>query len=411
MEVDTGAAFSKISERTYHNYFPTTSLQPSDIALRTYSGETITTLGSLNSFKVMGPLLGWNWLEVICLNWNHIHNNVQPQAIDSLIGRFSSVFTDELGLFEGGSITIQTLPSAKHKFFKPCPQHGIITPVNFSSWAAPIVPVLKPDDSVRICGDYKVTVNTVLQVDTYPLPRIEDLFSMLTGGTLFFKLDLAHAYQQIALDEESRKLTTINTHKGLFQCNRLPFGITSASIFQLILETILANIPGVCVYLNDTLVSGIDEHDHKQTLFQVQSKLDSAGFTLKNAKCQFGLKSICYLVHVIDRHCLHPSPDRVKAMQEALERYSRKMPHGHGQKLKGKHFQRVKALLQSSSILVHYDSTKPLILSVDASAYGLGAVLIHQMTDGCDKPVSFASRSISQAENYSQIEKRHWRLY
>ena len=122
-------------------------------------------------------------------------------------------------------------------------QQGIISPVNFSSWAAPIVPVLKPDDSVRICGDYRVTVNSVLQADTYPLPRIEDLFSKLTGGTIFSKLDLAHAYQQIALNEESRKLTTINTHKGLFQYNRLPFGITSTpSIFQCILETLLADV-------------------------------------------------------------------------------------------------------------------------------------------------------------------------
>ena len=109
------------------------------------------------------------------------------------MGHFPSVFTDELGLFKYGLITIQTLPSAKHKFFKPRPvsyhlfdkveqelsqlqQQGIITPVNFSSLAAPIVPVLKPDDFVRLCGDYNVTVNTVLQADRYLLPCIEDLF-------------------------------------------------------------------------------------------------------------------------------------------------------------------------------------------------------------------------------------------
>uniref|UniRef100_A0A1X7TSU5 Reverse transcriptase domain-containing protein n=1 Tax=Amphimedon queenslandica TaxID=400682 RepID=A0A1X7TSU5_AMPQE len=257
----------------------------------------------------------------------------------------------------------------------------------------PIVPVLKPDDSVRICGDYKVTVNTVLQADTYPLPRTEDLFSKLTGGTLFSKVDLAHAYQQIALNEEWRKLTSFNTHKVLFQYNRLPFGMTSAYIFQRILETLLANIPQVRVYLNDTLVSGIDEHDHIQTLSQVLSKLDSTGFTVKNAKCQFGLKSISYLVTSLN-DSLHPSPDKVKAIQEALECYSRKMPHGHGQKLKGKHIQTLK----------HSYNHRPLILSVDASPYGLGAVLIHQMIDGCDKLVSFASRSLSQAENYYQIE-------
>ena len=82
------------------------------------------------------------------------------------------------------------------------------------------------------------------------------------------------------------------------------------------------------------------------------------------------------------------------------------MLNGHGQKLKRKAFSEAKALLQSSTILVHYDPSKLLILSVDASPYGLGAVLSHQMEDGYDKPVSLASRSLSQAEkNYSQIEK------
>ena len=79
---------------------------------------------------------------------------------------------------------------------------GIITPVQFSQWAAPIVPVLKRDGSIRICGDYKVTVNLAAKTDTYPLPKIDDLFASLSGGKLFSKVDLASAYQQILLDEQ-----------------------------------------------------------------------------------------------------------------------------------------------------------------------------------------------------------------
>lgn len=94
---------------------------------------------------------------------------------------------------------------------------GIIKPVEFSDWAAPIVPVVKPDGSVRLCGDYKVTVNRVAKVEKYPLPRIDDILSSLSGGKSFSKLDLAHAYQQVPLDEDSQKLTTINTPKGLYQ--------------------------------------------------------------------------------------------------------------------------------------------------------------------------------------------------
>ena len=109
---------------------------------------------------------------------------------------------------------------------------GVIEAVQFSDWAAPIVPVVKKDGSVRICGDYKVTVNQVAKTDTYPLPRIEDLFASLAGGTSFSKLDLAHAYQQIPLDDESKKYVTINTQKGLYHYNRLTFGIASALSFK-----------------------------------------------------------------------------------------------------------------------------------------------------------------------------------
>ena len=76
---------------------------------------------------------------------------------------------------------------------------------------------MKSDGSIRICGDYSVTVNAVSKLDNYPLPRVEDLFTATSGGTLFTKLDLTHAYQQLCLSPESKKYMTVNTSKGLFQ--------------------------------------------------------------------------------------------------------------------------------------------------------------------------------------------------
>ena len=112
-------------------------------------------------------------------------------------------------------------------------QEGILEPVQFSEWAAPIVPVIKPDKSVRICGDFKLTVNQASKLDRYPIPRIDDLFATLAGGESFTKLDMSQAFQQILLDEESKSYVVINTHKGLFRYNRLPFGVSSApGIFQ-----------------------------------------------------------------------------------------------------------------------------------------------------------------------------------
>ena len=96
----------------------------------------------------------------------------------------------------------------------------IISKIEMSDWASPIVPVLKKDGSVRICGDFKVTVNQVLQVDQYPLPRIDDIFATLAGCRKFTKLDIRQAYLHMPLDDDSKKLLTINTHKGLYEYNR-----------------------------------------------------------------------------------------------------------------------------------------------------------------------------------------------
>ena len=73
-------------------------------------------------------------------------------------------------------------------------QENIVEAVRFSEWATPIVPVGKPDGSVRLCGDYKVTVNQASQVEQYPIPRLEDLLVKVGGGQKFLKLDISHAY-------------------------------------------------------------------------------------------------------------------------------------------------------------------------------------------------------------------------
>lgn len=88
--------------------------------------------------------------------------------------------------------------------------------------------------------------------ETYPLPRVEDLLASLSGGTAFSKFDLTHAYQQVVVDDEAKQLATIDTHKGLYRVNRLPFGVASApTLIQRIIENLLQGIPGVFIYLDD----------------------------------------------------------------------------------------------------------------------------------------------------------------
>ena len=197
-------------------------------------------------------------------------------------------------------------------------KQGVIEPISFSDWAAPIVPVLKKDGTVRICGDYKLSVNQASKIDSYPLPRIGDLFASLAGGKTFTKLDLANAYQQIPLDDQSKKLLAINTHKGLFQYNRLPFGISAASsIFQRTMETFLQGLSGVCLYLDDILITGKTDQDHLNNLSVVLQRLAAAGMKLKPEKCSFMLTEVEYLGHKISAKGLQPTNQKVRAITEA----------------------------------------------------------------------------------------------
>ena len=159
---------------------------------------------------------------------------------------------------------------------------GVIEEVSYSDWATPVVPVPKPDGSVRICGDFKITVNPALQVDQYPIPKPEDLLTALAGGQKFTKLDLSQAYQQMQLSKEDRKYTTIHTHLGLYQYTRLPYGIASApAIFQQAMDKILQGMPQVICYIDDILITGKDDREHFANLEEVLRRLRERGLRLK----------------------------------------------------------------------------------------------------------------------------------
>ena len=476
MEVDTGASVSLISKDTYDKLWPnlTTApaIQKSDILLRTYTGEHLDVVGSISvdvHYKEQiahlpltvvagrGPsLLGRDWLQHIRLDWKALHQVGTPLTLADLLDRHKALFRNELGTVKGTSAKLHVDPQTKPRFYKPRPvpyamrervgqeidrlkHEGILQPVEFSDWAAPIVPVLKNDGSVRICGDYKLTANQAAKVDTYPLPRIEDLLASLAGGKSFSKLDLAHAYQQIELEEESRKYVTINTHKGLFQYTRLPFGVASApAMFQRTMENLLQGLNNVCIYLDDILVTGSSERDHLDNLAAVLEKLEAAGVRLKRSKCHFMLPSVEYLGHKISDKGIQPTEAKIRAIVKApapnnvsqlkaflgmLNYYAKFLPNISSRlaplyKLLQKRipwswrdeqqqaFQKAKEALTSADVLVHYDPNKKLILSCDASPYSVGAVLSHKMDDGTEHPVACASRTLSPAEKkYAQLDK------
>ena len=472
MEVDTGASVSLMSENTFRTLWPGRRVLPSPVRLRTYLKESIPVVGCTNvnvdyngqlcelPLVVVGgsgpSLLGRDWLSHVQLDWRQI-NQVVNASLHSVLSRYPGVFQGGLGTLKGFKARIYVDPDSMPRFnparsvpyalrekveqeLQRLQEEGTIEPVEFAEWAAPIVAVLKRDrNSVRICGDFSVTVNPVSKLDRYPIPKVEDLFARLSKAKHFSKLDLSQAYQQVPLEEDSKKYVVINTQRGLFRYTRLPFGISSApGIFQRVIESILQGIDGVVVYLDDILITGVTKEAHLKTLDEVLSRLDRAGLRVKKSKCEFLKSSVTYLGHRIDADGLHPLSDRVRAVKDAptpnsvsklksylgmLTYYSKFLPNlstllnplykllkkdvewkwGDTQ---AKSFTASKDLLTSDKCLTHFDSTLELTLACDASAYGLGAVLSHKMPDGTERPIAYSSRTLTPSErNYSQLEK------
>ena len=137
------------------------------------------------------------------------------------------------------------------------------------------------DGTVGVSGNYKLTVNKLSKLDGYPIPNIDDLYTKLAGGQSFTELDFSHAYEQMLVDEDSRELFTINTH-------RLPYGVSSApGIFQRTMEGLLQGIPSTGVLLDNILISGSSTEVHLDNIENVLERLSQARLRLKAAKCQF----------------------------------------------------------------------------------------------------------------------------
>uniref|UniRef100_A0A7I4Z2W7 RNA-directed DNA polymerase n=1 Tax=Haemonchus contortus TaxID=6289 RepID=A0A7I4Z2W7_HAECO len=272
----------------------------------------------------------------------------------------------------------------------------------------------------------------------HPLPTPDDVFAKLNGGTAFTQIDFADAYLQIEVEDEAKELSTISTHGGPLRYNRLPFGFKSApGIFQQIIDSMICGLEGCAAYLDDVIVTGRNIEEHVANLEALSKRISDYGFRVRMDKCNFLMPQLRYLGNIIDSTGRRPDPAKIEVM--------RKMPHptdvgqvrsflgmlsyyGHFisemrqlrallDELLKKNvpfkwsaecqdaFQRAKDVL-ASNLLTHYDPTKEIVIAADASEYGLGAVISHRLSDGTEKAIHHASRSLTAAEkNYGQVEK------
>lgn len=479
MELDTGSEYNVISENTYYSFFSEYVLKPVKVLLKSYNGEKIQPIGkcevdvkynemqkqlSMLVIKNGGPpLLGRDFLNKFEIQLAKLNYSSQVECEkEKIFKKFSDLFDGSLGLFKNGKASLNIKEGTQPRFFRPRPvplaikekvekeidmlvSLKVLEGVKYSEWGTPIVPIIKKNGGIRICGDFKVTVNPSLNVDKYPLPRIEELFAKLHGGEEFSKLDLSMAYQQIELNDESKKFTTISTSKGLFQYTRLIYGLASApAIFQRIMDSLLAGLDGVVVFLDDVLITAPNREQHVQRLSKVLNILRDSGFKLSRDKCDFFCDKIHYLGHVIDRNGLHMNhekvidiqqikyPKNVKELQSFLGmvNFYRRFIPGIATLLSplyellradskfvwdhscSKSMDELKNILMSENCLAHYNPDERLKLIVDASPVGVGAILMQIDAKNVDKPIEFASRTLSQAEkNYSQLDREAVAIY
>jgi len=267
MQIDSGSANTIVPRHMYEKHFKNCELKPSNIKLIDYGGNPITLGGKIEievSFRKKNKilevviaengnqlLLGRNFLKLFDFylmneRVNSIEQNEKPQSLQSLINAFKSLFSEGLGCFKFRKIKLELIENSKPKFFKPrvvpfalkpivdrelekLENMGVIEKVDTSDFGTPLVPIVKPDGTLRICGDYKITLNQLLKDMHHPLPRIEEIFHKLRNGEKFSTLDMNCAYNQFELDKDSKLLAAWSTTKGIYKMNRLSYGIKTAS--------------------------------------------------------------------------------------------------------------------------------------------------------------------------------------
>ena len=463
-KVDTGAEVTVISSAASAQ-LGITDPQPARKQLRGPDGTPLRTAGQATvklahqGQECRHTLFILPSLEHNLLGLPAIRDLQIIQKVDSLgelpQTKFPSLFTG-LGELKGDPYEIQLKPDATPLSLNtarnvPLPLRekvqaelqrmqalDVIAPVEEPTpWCSGMVVVPKKSGQVRICVDYRVLNESVLR-EVHPLPTVDETLAQMAGATVFSKLDANCGFWQIPLHEHSQKLTTFITPFGRFYFKRLPFGISSApEYFQRRMSAILDGHQGVLCHMDDIFIFGRDQGEHDARLNAALSSIQEAGVTLNADKCLFSQTSISFLGHTIDQNGVSADPSKTAAvlqmdtptnitelrrflgMVNQLGKFSPNLAEISQpiRELLSKHrcwtwgptqetsFQRIKEELAKPSVLTLYDTGARTKISADASAYGLGAVLLQQHGEDW-KPIAFASRSMTDTERrYSQIEK------
>lgn len=263
-------------------------------------------------------------------------NHTEQEKVRSLLRKYADVFsahegdlgcTDliahEIPLLDDAPVCqrFRRIPPLEYEAVKAHIQQLLDSQVireSSSPYASPTVIVKKKDGSIRLCIDYR-QLNSTTRRDAFPLPRIEESLDALSGAVWFSTLDLASGYNQVPVAEPDRMKTAFCTPFGLFEFNRMPFGLCNApSTFQRLMERMFGSqhCQSLLLYLDDVVVfsSSVDEHLHR--LDAVLGRLKQEGLKVKLDKCAFFKKEVKYLGHVISSNGVSTDPDKISAVKD-----------------------------------------------------------------------------------------------
>lgn len=194
-------------------------------------------------------------------------------------------------------------------------EKGWIEPSS-SPFGAPVLFAPKKDGGLRMCLDYRA-LNKITVKNRYPLPRIDDLLDQLNGATIFSGLDLASGYYQLPIKEDgkSKELTAFRTPQGLYHWTVVPMGLTNApAIFQRTMQQVFDDMIGkfVLIYLDDILIYSKSPEEHELHVEAVLRRLQEKQFYAKESKCNFAMKEIEFLGHIVSGAGIRVDPGKCK---------------------------------------------------------------------------------------------------
>ncbi|XP_031332739.1 uncharacterized protein K02A2.6-like [Photinus pyralis] len=492
MELDSGSAVSIISYVDYKKHLNNVKLIPTPIRLKSYTDNDLNVLGKLQVtvtleeesnelplYVISGnktPLFGREWIRGFSadtlskmfhtVNAVQVSNTAQSvtgteSVLKKLLGKYSVLFDKQIGEMKGEPVSINLKANANIPFFRARPvpfaikklvedeidnlvREGVLEKIDYSDYATPIVPVVKSGNKIRLCADFKVTLNPNLVVDEHPLPTTDELFQDLAGGEKFTKIDLTKAYLQMRVRDEDQKFLTLNTHKGLYKCTRLMYGLSCAPAkFQRKIENILSGIPGIAVFIDDCRLTAPNDKIHLERLEEVFKRLLNYNIKVNLSKSEFLKNEIEYCGYRIDKFGIHKTKSKVDMVVNALQPKNiqelqsllglinyygrffenlseilepmrlllREGVKWNWTKACENALNKIKEMMKSDNFLVHFNNNLQIILATDASPVGVGAVLSHIMPDGSEKPIQFASQSLTSSQrNWSQIDKEAYAI-